>query len=416
MNKDYLGRKNQALIIRFHDGKAKSNWGGRATSLAMSRVLFEMKKFENIASINGDIIVNGFSSNRYLRLIDKTIFRICKTLGIMYPKWDMINTLSNDFLRERNRDHEISNIITNIENSQSVWVNGEGDFILANRYSLFRTLLLMQVAIKLGKEVSLVNSILSMPRTNNPYFDHVKGAIEQILPFLKIIYYRDPESFDLHSRLFPKIQANWCPDALFKWVDEGSHLSRNNNWFGSNSEGLPLELQVLLADSKSKIVGISGSSQYSAQNNLRGQHLVDLTALIYELRKCSLVPVIIATDSVDYWMQEVAIKEKCFFVNPEIPLSSAMKLLSRLSCLISGRYHPSILAATVGTPCIFMESNSHKTRSLQTILGIQPSQEFPFFGEKPNLSEIIELMQKTIDQPRDIDKVIKIAEAVKYIY
>jgi hypothetical protein len=416
----YLNPDNHsktALIVRFHDGTAKPNWGGRATSLAMSSLIFEMKVYNSLLTVNGDVIVNGFSKRPLDRLLDKLTYYTLQRLGITYPFWSKLEEIAELAITKSTSDEGLSCLVMTLERADSIWVNGEGDFIISNRYTLFRTLLIMHIAIKLGKEVSLVNSILSLPKGKAP-ISIVTESIHKVLTLTKSIIYRDPESLDLHFSLFPEIDARWCPDALFRWVNEGINLINNSGtWFGSNSEGLEPELQMILANPSVKLVGISGSSYLTGATKKGHCHLNELSDLIRALKRASFVPIIIGTDSLDLWMQTVAKSENCFFVSPSIPLATAMKLLSRLTCFISGRYHPSILASIVGTPCIFMESNSHKTRSLQIILGVQKPIEFPFFGSQPNISEIVEIASSYLDHNRldYISMNAKISEKVKYI-
>lgn len=64
-----------------------------------------------------------------------------------------------------------------------------------------------------------------------------------------------------------------------------------------------------------------------------------------------------------------------------LPLSTSYQGVARVlagaKALIGGRYHMQILAATVGTPIVFMPSGSHKTEGLLELLGdARPAVEF----------------------------------------
>ena len=76
----------------------------------------------------------------------------------------------------------------------------------------------------------------------------------------------------------------------------------------------------------------------------------------------------------------------------DTPIISAGKILANAAAYVSGRYHPAILASLGGTPCVFMSSNSHKTKSLQGLL------EYDFVHEYyvlPSDEEIEEMAKRT---------------------
>lgn len=68
------------------------------------------------------------------------------------------------------------------------------------------------------------------------------------------------------------------------------------------------------------------------------------------------------------------------------------KILANARAFVSGRYHPAILASLGGTPCVFMASNSHKTKSLQELLKYENVVEYPVL---PSDEEIMSIVQDT---------------------
>jgi polysaccharide pyruvyl transferase WcaK-like protein len=79
----------------------------------------------------------------------------------------------------------------------------------------------------------------------------------------------------------------------------------------------------------------------------------------------------------------------CDTTSAQIPLASGLLLLAHAACFISGRYHPSIMASLGGTPCIWMTSNSHKTLSVQYVLGEEEPREYPFFTQMAEPESLI---------------------------
>ena len=80
----------------------------------------------------------------------------------------------------------------------------------------------------------------------------------------------------------------------------------------------------------------------------------------------------------------------------DTPILAAAKILANARVLISGRYHPSILASLGGTPCVFMSSNSHKTKSIQELLEYENCVEFSVLPDKEEREKIIQLAEKKL--------------------
>ena len=96
----------------------------------------------------------------------------------------------------------------------------------------------------------------------------------------------------------------------------------------------------------------------------------------------------------DSFLREVSRKTNTGLISIDTPILAAAKILAHADAYVSGRYHPAILASQGGTPCIFMSSNSHKTKSLQELL------EYEFVHEYyvlPSDSEIKEMVEKTYE-------------------
>ena len=49
-----------ATLLRIHDGSAKANWGGRATSSALLDLFANDNNFSRIVPISGTYILKGF--------------------------------------------------------------------------------------------------------------------------------------------------------------------------------------------------------------------------------------------------------------------------------------------------------------------------------------------------------------------
>ena len=218
-------------VVRYHDGRATPNWGGRATSLALGRVA-RRTGLEVTTTVNGTVIVNGFhraSGVERLRPanVQRGIVRRWRAVaghgvGSVEDEPRRFEAVRDEAVRLRRRvaAPDVRAVCSALGSVDEVWVNGEGDLILsARRTTLWRTLVLIHLAADLGVPVRLVNSILSGPPLG-PIAAEVELAVHDALARCVAISYRDPTSLDEHRRRFPDLAATWCPDALFTWADD----------------------------------------------------------------------------------------------------------------------------------------------------------------------------------------------------
>lgn len=355
----------RVCIVRWHDGTAKSNWGGRATTLGIGRIIDRMQDHHISGIVNGEALVKGFEPRSIIGEATRVSHGLrARVTGTRLPKF-----ASRAFgqLEQHAKTLAISTassrldvVLSALSDCDEVWVNGEGDFILRPRASLYRCLLVMHLAMRMGRPVRLINAMLSDP----PDHDRdplVLQAVARTVARCASVTYRDPESQRIHAQIMGDIPATWCPDALFSWSGE----YRETESFGPGGERLPPATQQNLSRDTS-YVAISGSSRIGGSYDAAR---ADLRALVDGVREADLAAVIVATDSADHWMVEHAARNGWPFVPAEVPLATGLAVLGGAAALISGRYHPSILASVAGTPCAFMPSNSHKTESLQEMLG-----------------------------------------------
>lgn len=409
--KTIVTHKKKVCLARYHDGSAKPNWGGRATSLALAGLIDRSHDFQIESVINGRLITTDFKEMREFAPLSTFAMRVTKrlkrSLGSRTARNAEIEKIAVGFgdiepVAKRlaaapEPGPELESIRRSIAGSDEFWMNGEGDFILFPRRTLFRTLVYMQMAIELGKPVRLVNTILSLPPVGEADPRVIKG-VGRILQQCASIAYRDPDSLRLHEELFPGIPATWTPDALFGWWQTGGQIlgwQIGDAYFGPAAEGLPPEVQRLLREEKTFVV-ISGSSAVRSRNEDYRQGRGPLKALVQSLQGRGLEPVVVATCSGDDWMLDVAAEAGCPAVPARLPLMSGLLLLSRAACFASGRYHPSILASIVGAPVVLMTSNSHKNLSLQKVLGIDSPVELPFFTQSKDITPLVEAIAAAV--------------------
>jgi len=369
--------KSKILLLRYHDGTAKPNWGGRATSMALSQILDN-----HSAGIVADVI-NGV---RVTTDIERTAAEL--EPGVRkrrIPAYHMpVAERAAELAASRATLPDIDAIMTQVEACDHLVVNGEGDFILTERRSLWRCLLMMAFAIAAGKPVHLVNVMISADRLG-AIDPNVVDAIRPILDACASVVVRDPESLRLSADVFPHARARLCPDSLFGWAGSaGALASLADTW--AIEEGLPPDVRRAL---RKDYVLVSGSS-FLLRTDDPARAEARLAEYTQGLGGIGVEPVIVATCSGDDWMVDAARRIGLPAVPAHVPLSTGIRLMAHARLFVSGRYHPSILSAVSGTPSLFMRSNSHKTRSLPELLAMPDPVEHPFFSEDQPVAALVD--------------------------
>jgi hypothetical protein len=273
-----------------------------------------------------------------------------------------------------------------IADAEDLVVNGEGDFILTERRTLVRTLAMMRAAKLMGKPVHLLNCILSYAPVRP---EHEKLIIDQVGETLQqcdSVLYRDPSSLALHRELYGSVEADWVPDALFAWAGATKTSLADRDAFAPETEGLQMSVQRILASEEPYVV-LSGTSRTGVDPDDFRATVLALRAL---LKKQGIALIFAGSDGPDRNFIQALKGSGLPVVDPKVPLTAASRLLWNAAAMVSGRYHPSILASLGGTPFVLMHSNSHKTRSLYDVVEHGgPAEEFPFFsGGEPTAEKI----------------------------
>ncbi|WP_165362641.1 polysaccharide pyruvyl transferase family protein [Promicromonospora panici] len=346
----------KSSVYRLHDPLTRSNWGGRSTSLALGRII-EGSAGRRIESAIGAPYILQQLTEHDQRTPGRTVF-------------DLVDDIATEIASPPSGASALLiELHDMLEGADELVVNGEGDLILRERLTLVRTLATMRAAKKLGKPVHLLNSILSHGPTPP---DHEQLIIDQVGATIELcdsVVYRDPHSLALHRELFPRLDATWSPDALFSWAAYARTDLARRDAFSPETEGLPISVQRLLVERRPYAV-VSGTSRYRI-NHARFRNT--MIAFADQLASRGVETVFASTDEPDRKLAETLDGTGIVCVDPKVPLSAASRLLWNATALVSGRYHPSILASLGGTPFVLMASNSHKTRSLYEVV--------PFGGE-----------------------------------
>lgn len=389
-------------IIYVGDNRNRGNFGCRATSTALSQII--EKEHEIVGTITGKYTNNDIGELFYYEYLPKWVY---KWLG-KKNRWPQIKSglyllirsirlgrqyiFSNfDFLKY-DLDKSISNLIKHLPaNPQltefdlrkydfdALVVNGEESFIFripAWRDSIAEAML-MHWAEKMGKKVYYMNGMLS----DDPFTERNNEVISLVRPVFKkaqVVCVREYNSEKNANEVFPGANIKLYPDALFTWYDYiNDDFKVPNGKYVMGPTGASNK-SFADFDFEKPYICISGSSSIGKATSNNGEAIGIYCSLTKKVKESFPNHTIYLVDVCegDHFFNDVGNEVGVGVISIDTPILAAAKILAKADVYISGRYHPAILASQGGTPCVFMSSNSHKTKSLQELLEYDIIHEF----------------------------------------
>ncbi|WP_455388057.1 polysaccharide pyruvyl transferase family protein [Petrachloros mirabilis] len=398
-------------ILLIGDSRTSNNWGARGTTIAIHTLLSQVGRVASIIE-GGEYswhstefaFVGAKIPDRYSRFLLRAardpgrrrmfgpLVTMARTLGMRdFVDPDPDRTADN-IIKHHHRHPFLRRILDKVSASDAVVLNAEGDLVFTTpprREALF---LLGMVALcaRLNKPVYFANALVSdCPYTGRN--EETAASARRMFARCEKVMVRDPESYALIKGGMPEANCELVPDALFSWYnilqDERMKPPANGDLI------VPFpERQRYLGklDFSRPYVCIGGSAAASD----RTQAFHRFVALVEAVKKLGLPVYLTENDGRDSFLCDVAEATGVSLVPVFTPIFAATAILANASLFISGRYHPSIMAALGGTPSIFLASVAHKMRSLQDVLEYPERREFPVFPSAHDIEEICILAER----------------------
>lgn len=409
-------------VVYVGDNRNRGNFGCRATSTALAQLIEQ--NHEIVGTITGRYTNSDNGQLFFYQHLPKGIYK--KLGGFRY--WSDLKTGLYLFARMIKRHHyyfsnfdfidydfekSVKNLINCIPANSglkemdlrqydfdALVVNGEGSFIFATpawRECLVEAML-MWWALKLGKKVYYLNGMFS----DDPYTPHNNKtilAIEDIFRQCEIVQVREMQSYEYAQKYFSHSKVTMKPDALFTWYDyinDGYKVTDGKYIIGPS--GATNE-SFHRYDFTKDYVCIAGSSSVGLVSKNIEEIVSAYVKLVEMVKKEIAIDVyLVEVCEGDKFLCEVAKRTGTKLIPIDTPILSAAKILSNARVFISGRYHPAILASMGGTPCVFMGSNSHKTKSLQELLQYDFIYEYDVLPNQNQVEEMIQQAKKEISE------------------
>lgn len=393
-------------LLLVDDNRDVLNWGCRATSISLSRILRKLTSIEIEETIDKRTVdtkipigLSFFERRgiwRFRRLALKLSSR--KTFLEFVPR--MLN-IQNDFvtldptrsvanlLRYRRSDARLHSIYEKVRTADLIVINGEGSMIFTTppRRDMLFQLMIIELAVSyFQKPVFYFNAMISDCPVHGRNQEAAKVVADTLLK-CEAVALRDFHSIRICREINDKVNCSFVPDALFSWF---GYMQ------GSQSQ-LPTDGDFLIPfperdqffgrfDFHKPYICVGGSSLAAWKPDYA---IGPYCKLVERLKTLGASMYLVETCTGDHFLREVSARTGVPIVPVNVPILMGGAILANSRLFVSGRYHPSILASLGGTPCIFLGSNSHKTRSLQEVLGYDEVKEFSAVPKQEEVDQIL---------------------------
>lgn len=228
--------------------------------------------------------------------------------------------------------------------------------------------------------------------------------VKDIFKNVEIVQVREKQSYEYAEKFFGEAKIVMKPDALFTWynlINDGFAINNGKYFIGPSGAD---NSSFYAYDFTKPYICIAGSSSIdvlAANENEAVEKYSDLVKAVK--RKFQEMNVyLVEVCEGDNFLRRVSVCTGSRLIPIDTPIVAAAKILANSKVFISGRYHPAIMASLGGTPCVFMSSNSHKTRSLQELLGYEEAYEFSVLPNYNEIQEIVEIAERNIQSGEEL--------------
>ncbi len=364
------------------DNRNRENWGCRATSAALEGLIQRVGTVSGISdgqealtSSTTPMIYSPLLPVRTAGVVGRAVrgrrVRRLRSLWSPVLRDDYISESPEEsvrnFLRFAPRYPHLRRVLDGIRDADAVVINGEGSLIFCTppRRDVLFFLTLLKLAQDLGKQTYYVNAMVSdCPRTGRNLRTFQTST--EVLRACTAVSARDSESLALLREM--GVPACFIPDALFTWFEDIAQAraavgARSSIYAPFGAERLLTEPSV---DLDQPYICVSGTSAagWSPTAAVAGY-----SRLLKTLGQLGVPLLVVPTCAGDQFLYDAAGALGIPRLDTRTPIQVGAAILSKAAVFVSGRFHPSVMASLGGTPCVFLGSNSHKTRSLQAVLG-----------------------------------------------
>ena len=398
-------------IFFVNDTSDSANWGCRATTAALRSMIeqhgeitqvlylrrmsatdrYIQKDFKRVEAYCSQIFTHlptGKSLTQYVntRWIKPRWARLAGSRDAMPTTWDEFHSFALKVLAGEILQPERAAL----ETCDLVFINGEGSIYDRQRKGRMMLFIAYLAKVHFDKPCVLAN------HTADIHDPVMAQMVAKVYPLLDDIVFREPLSAAACRPFVRDSNSILSADAAFTYRPATrtalSAIGNRPDYFSiwpDSARGF---------DPTNPYICVGGSSIYSRRDRPTYDPIPGFKALCDHLNQ-SVAPVVLtAPDPKDEKIFRPIAKELGLpLIALNTPTQQAVDILGNASVYISGRWHPSILALTGGTPIITFTANTYKTQALLQQIGLN-AQTFDALNLHKEAKDIIELAETYIAQ------------------
>lgn len=345
----------------------------------MKAVMLERKGRENIGARNtckalkyiflqGDIEVTGVFDN---------------DVGVPFYEENSPECIADRMLREQDKYDSVKKLIEDISISDIVIINGEGSMIFSNDCPIYNHLLFYLAVLYIGKQKGLktayINAVCSAD-ADGMINENVISICKNATRYIDYMIVRDEVSYNYAKKIF--INAIYIPEALFVWY---KYFERGDNFLLPSGDMIytfpedDFDHGIYNFDVPYVLIGGYNTNDETDKYNA----LCKWDSIVGYIRNKGYRVYIVKTYRPKEWfLDELSKRNNIPIIKNEVNSLVMTSVLGNASLLISGRFHPSVLASLGGTPCIMFKSNCQKSKGYNFY--------FDFFQNESVLNSILD--------------------------
>lgn len=391
-------------VLLVSDNRDNANWGSRATTMALLELMaaaglspsdrvLDAEVRSRVALADGPVAGRLLRQPALARLAGAGLARGGRT-RLSQERLGVRDAVSDDpaetVRRWRRSGREpLAEWIARVERADAVVVNGEGSMIFTTPSRLEQRfhLAVMQLAHEADVPFAYVNALVADP-ANGPRNAATVAATRRLLPQARLVTTRDPWSQAFLREVAPEVASVYVPDSVFAWkgrVGRGRDLLARPEYLTPFHER-PDRLGTW--DFQRPYICVGGSSE-AAKDPKRAA--ASYRRLLQALPELGYPLVVTVSSTGDAFLEELAHELGLPLVPADTNVMVATEILAHAELVVTGRYHPAILAGLGGVPGVLLGADSHKTASVQQMLGYP---DIHVFAEQPTAADVSAILQR----------------------
>ena len=391
-------------VLLVSDNRDNANWGSRATTMALLELMaaaglspsdrvLDAEVRSRVALADGPVAGRLLRQPALARLAGAGLARGGRT-RLSLERLGVRDAVSDDpaetVRRWRRSGREpLAEWIARVERADAVVVNGEGSMIFTTPSRLEQRfhLAVMQLAHEADVPFAYVNALVADP-ANGPRNAATEAATRRLLPQARLVTTRDPWSQAFLREVAPEVASVYVPDSVFAWkgrVGRGRDLLARPEYLTPFHER-PDRLGTW--DFQRPYICVGGSSE-AAKDPKRAA--ASYRRLLQALPELGYPLVVTVSSTGDAFLEELAHELGLPLVPADTNVMVATEILAHAELVVTGRYHPAILAGLGGVPGVLLGADSHKTASVQQMLGYP---DIHVFAEQPTAADVSAILQR----------------------